>query len=157
MRAVCAGVLTLVLVSLLAQTTRGGGSVDKGALMAADLAFAKATVEKGLEGWLSWFAPDAKIFPPGEAVIEGLDAIKAYYAKTGFDPKPLTWKPAIADLAASGDLGYTVGYASWPGTDEKGQKVTRVSKYLTVWKKQADGSWKVAADIGNSAPPAKAS
>ncbi len=153
MRAALTGVLMLVSMSLMAQTARGGGSADRGALLAADLAFAKATAEKGLEGWLSWFAPDAKIFPPGEAVIEGLDAIKAYYAKTGFDPKPLTWKPAFADLAASGDLGYTVGYASWPGTGEKGQTITRGSKYLTVWKKQADGSWKVAADMGNAAPP----
>lgn len=153
MRGVLTGVLILVLMSLVVPAARGGGSADKGALLAADLAFAKATAEKGLEGWLSWFAPDAKIFPPGEAVIEGIEAIRTYYAKTGFDPKPLTWKPAFADLAASGDLGYTVGYASWPGTDEKGHKVTRGSKYLTVWKKQADGSWKVAADLGNSAPP----
>ena len=155
MKGLIAVALVLGLVSLMGQAQRGTGSADKGALMAADLAFAKATAERGLEGWLSWFAPDARIFPPGEAIIEGIEAIKAYYLKTGFDPKPLTWKPAYADLAASGDLGYTVGYASWPATDDKGQRVTRGSKYLTVWKKQADGSWKVAADLGNAAPPMK--
>jgi ketosteroid isomerase-like protein len=153
MKGLFAVALVLVLVSLMGQTPRGTVSADKGALVAADLAVAKATAERGLEGWLSWFAADARIFPPGEPVIEGIEAIKAYYRKTGFDPKPLSWKPAYADLAASGDLGYTVGYASWPATDDKGQRVTRGSKYLTVWKKQADGSWKVAADMGNASPP----
>lgn len=153
MKGLFAVALVLVLVSLMGQTPRGTVSADKGALVAADLAFAKATAERGLEGWLSWFATDARIFPPGEPVIEGIEAIKAYYRKTEFDPKPLSWKPTYADLAASGDLGYTVGYASWPATDDKGQRVTRGSKYLTVWKKQADGSWKVAADMGNASPP----
>lgn len=132
-----------------------GKGVSGEVLMRADEAFAKATAEKGLDGWLSWFAQDARIFPAGEAVIEGLDAIKAHYQKTGFDPKPLIWRPAGGDLAASGDLGYTFGYASYPGTDEKGNKVVRGSKYLTVWKRQADGSWKVAADLGNASPAPK--
>jgi len=134
---------------------RGAAGKPSEALMKADEAFAKATAEKGLEGWLSWFAPEARIFPAGENVIEGLVAIKAHYAKTGFDPKPLAWKPVYADIAASGDLGYTYGYATWPDKDEKGNKVMRGSKYLTIWKKQADGSWKVAADLGNSAPVTK--
>ena len=56
-------------------------------LVRADEAFAKATADKGLEGWLSYFGPDAKIFPQGQPVVEGLDAVKAFYAKSGFDPK----------------------------------------------------------------------
>jgi ketosteroid isomerase-like protein len=156
MRGVFTGVLILVLMSLVAPTARSGGPADKGALLAADLAFAKVTAEKGLEGWLSWFAPDAKIFLTGEAVVEGLESVKACYAKNGFDPKELRWKPSGGEMAASGDLGYTYGTASWPGTDEKGNKVTRTGKYLTVWKRQADGSWKVVADIGNPDAPGKA-
>ncbi len=152
MKGVFAWALGLALVSLMGPAPRGAAGADKGTLLEADMAFARATAERGLEGWLSWFAPDARIFPPGEPVIEGLDAIKAHYLKTGFDPRPLTWKPAYAELSASGDLGYTVGYASWPGTDDQGRKVAHGSKYLTVWRRQPGGAWKVAADIGNAAP-----
>ena len=121
-------------------------------LVKVDEAFAKATAERGMEGWISYFGPDAKIFPQGQPVVEGLDAVKACYAKNGFDPKDLRWKPLGGELAASGDLGYTWGTASWPGVDAKGAKVTRTGKYLTLWKKQPDGSWKVTADLGNADP-----
>ena len=146
--------LMVVLASFAGLALSGKGASDKGALIKADEAFAVATAQKGLDGWLSFFAPDAKIFPSGEAVVEGLVAVKACYAKHGFDPKDLKWKPLGEEMAASGDLGYTYGTASWPGTDGEGKAVTRTGKYLTVWKKQADGSWKVAADIGSpDAPP----
>jgi ketosteroid isomerase-like protein len=135
-------------IGLAAKGPESGAKV----LLQADEDFAKTTAAKGLEGWLSFFAPDARIFPPGEGVIEGLPAIKAYYAKVGFDPRDLGWKPAGGELAASGDLGYTFGNSSWPGEDAKGAKVTRTGKYLTIWKKQADGSWRLVADIGNANP-----
>lgn len=152
-----AGALALGSLGLGLWIGLGANGADQGAtaILDADSAFARATAAKGLEGWLSFFAPDARIFPQGEGVVEGLPAIKAYYAKVGFDPKELSWVPAGGEMAASGDLGYTFGNSSWPGADAKGGKVTRTGKYLTVWKKQADGSWKVAADIGNANPPPK--
>ena len=124
-------------------------------LIRADEAFAKVTADRGLEGWLSCFAQDARIFPQGEGVVEGLPAIRAYYAKVGFDPKELGWKPGGGEMAASGDLGYTFGKSSWPAEDARGNRVTRTGKYLTIWKKQADGSWRVVADIGNADTPPK--
>ena len=155
MKNVLVWIFLFVLVSAAGFSSLGKSAADKATLIKADEAFAVATAEKGLEGWLSWFAPDAKIFPTGEAVVEGLDAVKACYARSGFDPKELKWKPVGGEMAASGDLGYTYGTASWPGADAQGKKTTRTGKYLTVWKRQADGSWKVVADIGNPDPPAK--
>jgi quercetin dioxygenase-like cupin family protein len=66
----------------------------------------------------------------------------------------LRWTPVKADVSAAGDVGYTVGTyeASMNGATEKG-------KYVVVWKKQPDGTWKAAEDIFNAdatgAPPSK--
>ncbi|MGA8309112.1 MAG: nuclear transport factor 2 family protein, partial [Terriglobales bacterium] len=61
-----------------------------------------------------------------------------------------------AEMAASGDLGYTFGNYVLKSKDKDGHAVAHYGKYATVWKKQKDGSWKVVMDMGNSSPnPAK--
>lgn len=58
-------------------------------------------------------------------------------------------------VAASGDIAYTRGHYSDESTDPKtGKVVTQVGNYLTVWKKQADGSWKAVEDFVVPGPPA---
>ena len=66
----------------------------------------------------------------------------------------LSWQLTKAEASRGGDLGYTVGTYVLTLHDPKGEPVTDRGKYVTVWKKQADGSWKVAADIFNSDLPA---
>ncbi|MDQ3021818.1 MAG: nuclear transport factor 2 family protein [Bacteroidota bacterium] len=64
--------------------------------------------------------------------------------------KSLTWEPVKADVAQSGELGYTWG--NW----KLAMKDTTVyGNYFTIWKRQNDGSWKMALDGGNGTPPPK--
>ena len=121
------------------------------AIQQTDLDFCAATKAKGLDGWMSFFADNATGFPAGKPLIQGKAALREYYAAGLFSTPELTvdWKPVQADAAASGDLGYTIGVAEFRFRDKEGKMVTRPGKYLTVWKKQTDGSWKVAADLGN--------
>jgi len=58
--------------------------------------------------------------------------------------KSLTWEPVKAEVAQSGELGYTWG--NWKLTKPD---TTYYGNYFTVWKKQSDGSWKFALDGGN--------
>jgi len=115
-------------------------------LMEMDLKFGAASATRGLEGWLSFFAEDASIFPPGKGIITGIEKIREFYDASGFDPKSLSWKPVKAEISSSGDMGYTMGY--WE-IKADGAASSASGKYVTVWKKHKDGSWKVAADIGN--------
>jgi ketosteroid isomerase-like protein len=117
-------------------------------LIKADEAFGKASLERGLDGWLSYFDAGAVIFPSGGEIVKGLVAVRAHYAAKKWDPEGLTWKPLGAELAASGDLGYTYGTWLWQGKDKDGNPASVTGKYLTTWKRQKDGSWKVLADIG---------
>jgi ketosteroid isomerase-like protein len=122
----------------------------KETLMRRDDEFCAATKERRLEGWMSFFADDATGFPPGRDLVTGKAGLRQMYSKMFDDPEfTITWKPVKADIAASGDIGYTIGVSEINSKDKDGKRVTRKGKYLTVWKKQPDGSWKVAADLGN--------
>ena len=122
-----------------------GGPADPAELMRADSAFARTSVARGAKAaFLVFAAEEAIAFSGGKQINQGREAIGA-----AFDDFPadavLEWHPVAADIAASGDLGCTVGEASI---------ATRhyYSKYLTVWKRQADGGWKFVADGGNVRP-----
>ncbi|MDI6780166.1 MAG: DUF4440 domain-containing protein [Bacteroidota bacterium] len=59
----------------------------------------------------------------------------------------------MAEVSNSGDLGYTWGTYKTKFEGAQGKPLERTGKYLTVWKKQNDGGWKVIADIGNQDTP----
>ena len=127
---------------------------DAKALVAADLAFGEATAAEGLEGWLSWFAPDAVIYPASRPAVKGLAAIRDYYKEAGFDPKGLKWKPTESRVSAAGDMGFTSGTWEMETVSDGKRRIAR-GKYLTVWQRQRDGRYRVLADIGSADAPAK--
>ncbi len=118
-------------------------------LKAADRAFDKSTLERGLDGWMSWFADDA-VLNTQQGVIHGRAAVRAYYSAM-FARKEFSirWQPLHAEASRDGTLGYTVGSAETSFRNEKGEVQSRSGRYLTVWRRQPDGSWKVVSDIGN--------
>lgn len=67
----------------------------------------------------------------------------------------LTWTPIKAEMASSGDLGYTYGNYVYTAKNKEGKTVTSYGKYTSIWKKQKDGQWKVVVDVGNSSPDPK--
>jgi uncharacterized protein (TIGR02246 family) len=124
------------------------------ALIDTDQAWS-ATVHDA-EKFVSFFADDASFLAPDMPLAQGKEAIRAaadqMLALPGFD---VTWKASKADVAASADFGYTLGTYQLTTNDAAGKPVTSVGKYVTVWKKQDDGQWKVVADCFNpDAPPA---
>jgi ketosteroid isomerase-like protein len=96
-------------------------------------------------------AADAQMFSgPGE-FITGPHAISESFGPPT-EKNTLIWHPVHGEVAPSGDLGFTVGNAVFTGVREDGAKIERFSKYLTVWKKQRDGSWRYVVDGGSSRP-----
>jgi ketosteroid isomerase-like protein len=63
------------------------------------------------------------------------------------DTKFIQWKPVNADVAKSGELGY-----SWGNWIFKSSDTIMYGNYFTAWKKQQNGSWKMLLDGGNSTP-----
>ena len=119
-------------------------------LMEADVAFARETAERGVEGWVSFFTADGILFSDhGRA--DGADAIRETMAPAFTDPaRSLTWRPTEAFASASADLGYTIGRWELITRDPDGGTTVGASgNYVTIWRRELDGSWKVAVDIGN--------
>ena len=130
-----------------------GSQALRDELLRADRAFDQRTSEQGAEGWVSFFTEDGMMAGPG-GITSGRKAIRDLMAP--FFSKPgnsLRWKPVLAGVSASGDLGYTVGESLRTVTDEKGQLTQSRGRYVTIWRKQKDGSWKVELDTGSSTPP----
>jgi len=130
------------------------------AIKDTEAAWGKTTsTAKDSEKAMSFYADDAFIFAPGQPVLTGRDAIRASFKPASEDPNfTLTPQATRVEADKSGELGYTQGTYSLTTTDPKTKKpITEKGKYVTVYRKQADGSWKVVADIWNSDPrlPAK--
>ena len=139
-----------------AQETKPPVSMDLDAertkLVQTDIAFSRLCEEKGAaEAFYEFLAPDAVSLPAGEFPIKGRDAIRVQLSA---GPKGiLTWKPTEAEIARSGDLGYTWGTYESTTTGPDQRPNIGYGKYVTIWKKQPDGTWKVALDAGNPSPP----
>jgi ketosteroid isomerase-like protein len=111
------------------------------ALEAADRAFAADTKARGVDGWLAAFDPHGGMMRKGNR-IEG-DAIKDQM-KDLLAEGVLAWDPIAS--GAHGDLGFTVGKATYTPTKPEDQHWA--STYMTIWHHQPDGSWKVLFDTG---------
>jgi len=141
-------ILTIFLLvsSVPACTTTG---VDPEELMAADRRFQAETAERGTSGWVDAFARDGRLVSGG-GVIEGKAAIRDAMVVLDSPDYSLTWEPEFAE--ASGDLGYTYGTYTRETSGTEGNKAVETGRYVTVWRRETDGAWKVVIDIGSPAP-----
>ncbi|MGI8782752.1 MAG: YybH family protein [Acidobacteriota bacterium] len=153
-----AAVLCLSWALVLGQEKTGLKRVDvaaeQTALMKIDAEFSAFTAEHGMGlGFQKYFADDATLFPDRAEPVSGKHSISAFLARASEGDKSVfSWTPARAEVAHSGELGFTFGNYEVKGTGPDGKPRTQRGKYVSIWKKQADGSWKVVVDIGNSSP-----
>ncbi len=126
---------------------------DEGAsLRTTDSLFSKLSSEKGTgAAFLAYMDENASLYPAGQNIVTGRENISKHFENEQPDTR-LTWKPLQAEVARSGELGYTAGIYEYKFLDNNGHPVYRNGKYVTIWKKQSDGSWKFLLDIGNSTP-----
>jgi ketosteroid isomerase-like protein len=135
----------LPLVPLAACGPPWGPPPDPQELLRADRAFAQATAERGADGWASWFAADGRLYQT-VGYVDGRSAIQEAMAPAfGDSTRRLRWEPDTAIVAAAGDLAYTLGH--WESV--AGDSVLGRGNYVTIWRRQSDGTWKAVVDIGN--------
>jgi ketosteroid isomerase-like protein len=118
-------------------------------LRETELAFSKLCVEKGMaESFIFYADQDVIKLNEGKFPIIGKDSLIASFPIKSPQTFILEWYPLKVEVSKSADLGYTFG--NWTLTNAKGEK--SFGNYMTVWKKQKDGSWKFVIDGGNSTP-----
>jgi uncharacterized protein (TIGR02246 family) len=122
-------------------------AADEAAIRAGDADFAKAAAAKDLDKCTSLYMDDAVLFSPGVPAVIGKDNIGKFFQQMLAAPSmQFAFSNVIVDVARSGDLAEDRGSFQVTTTDKKGKPVTQSGEYVLVWKKQPDGSWKIAAD-----------
>jgi len=160
MRRALGALFALAMATACAPAEPAAPAVDRAAeqasLMAADKAWSDAyqAADDKVGSFMSAMAEDAMVLAPDAPVAKGPDAIRTMM--TGLASLPgfeVVWTAESAQASADGTLGFTVGsYAmKVPGPD--GKLVSVSGKYLTVWRKQPDGGWRVVADMFNANGP----
>ena len=147
--------LVLALLAPLALPAAPDNEKLKKEVAAMEDAFCAMAAEKGILAAFTHFAaPDVAFVDTDPRKFRGLDAVRE---RMGPD-KPgtkLTWSAYFTDVSDDGTLGYNYGrYESRrPGPD--GNEIVRTGWFLTIWKKQSDGTWRYVMDNGTpDRPPA---
>jgi len=116
--------------------------------------FAADTARRGGAAFAQWFADDAVTLNNGQAPVIGRTAIAADATWSPADYQ-LTWTPEGGRMGPGGDMGFTWGHYESHFKDRDGTPKVKTGRYMTIWKKQPDDSWKVALDSSNNEPPKK--
>ena len=105
------------------------------------------------EGFVAaFYAEDAEVFPPNHPPVSGRAAIREFWKgmiSTGVRLSVLDTKK----IEESGELAYGSGAYELTLPAPGGGTVTDTGKYIVVYRRQADGSWRAIADIFNSNTP----
>ena len=126
-------------------------------LMQADRDFAVATHARGIDGWMSFYAPDAIRIRYRGNMVKGLDEIRKFDSPYISDTtNVLNWEPTDAHVFHGGDIGSTTGrYWAVNRTGADAGKETGRGRYVTMWRR-GGGRWLVIMDTGYPEPAASA-
>ena len=124
---------------------------DRKAIGAAYAAWAAAANDKDMARWAPFMAPDAMFLPPNHVALHGEDAIRAFYSGLFADPEfSIKCKQQHVEVSVARDMAWSTGTCEATFTGPNGQKASDASKWVKVWKKQADGQWRCAVNSWSS-------
>jgi len=156
-----AGVFVFALTFLAAcitRTTPETSAADEQSIRGLESEMLKAAQAKDAAKFASFYTEDASLMAPNAPIATGPAAIRKSWDQT-FALPGVVLTFSTTKLEVSGTLGYTQGHYQFTVNDPQGKPVTDSGKYVTVYRKQADGMWKLVADIFNSdlpvVPPGK--
>lgn len=120
-------------------------AADAAAIRATDADWVKAVKDPAT--FTSFYADDAVLLPPGGPMTSGKEAISEAWQRMVAQPGfALTFAPTKVEVSKSGDMAYELGNYALTVNDKSGKPQTTKGKYVVVWGKQADGSWKALVD-----------
>ena len=119
---------------------------DAAAIRQADLDFVMHSVAGDWDALAALYTEDAVVMPPNQEVVIGRSAIRDLFSALTFSEFSLE----TVEMDGRGDLVFARGIYSWTVAVGEGEPVADHGKWLTIWRKQADGRWLLSQDIWNS-------
>jgi uncharacterized protein (TIGR02246 family) len=130
-------------------------AADETAIRAAEAAQIKAVAALDAAAAVSVYTDDVVAMDAESPTIQGKENMRQWLEKFFQDKPQFSASTAQVEVARSGDLAYSRGTGTMTVKSKKGKPIEANFKYLSVWKKQADGSWKMIVDTMIPDPPAK--
>lgn len=128
-----------------------GSSKDE--LIKTDKEFSQKCIKDGMaSAFLAYADDDVILMRDNHFPIVGKKELKKHYSEIKNGNDKLEWSPVKAEVAESGELGYTFGNWTYTAKNNKGDTNKTYGNYVTIWKKQRYGSWKFVLDGGNTVP-----
>jgi uncharacterized protein (TIGR02246 family) len=122
-------------------------AADESAIRAIDADWVKAVAGKDAQQSASYYADGGALLAPGAPLATGKDAVQKTWAGMMATPGfALSFAPTKIEVSRAGDLAYEVGEYQLTTNDKKGKPQTVKAKYIVVWGKQPNGSWKALID-----------
>jgi uncharacterized protein (TIGR02246 family) len=123
----------------------------KESIRSATIDWSNASQARNLDKAVSFYADDAIILADKGPLVRGKENIRKNWQESFAMPGPgLTFATTDIQVANAADLAWEHGTYDFATADKDGKVTDVKGKYLVVWKKQFDGSWKVVADIDNA-------
>ncbi|PZR76914.1 MAG: DUF4440 domain-containing protein [Chthoniobacterales bacterium] len=141
--------IVLFLFSFTMSIFAGDPKIEQ-AVRDADDQWSKAAAAKDVEKTISFYSNDAIVLPPNAPAVTTKEGIRELWKNFLDSLSTISWKTTRVEAAKSGDIAYLTGTYEMMGKDGTKDR----GKYLEVFKKQADGSWKCGADMFSSDLPA---
>jgi uncharacterized protein (TIGR02246 family) len=127
---------------------------DEKTIRDLDAQWSQAAAAKDVEKIMSFYAEDAVMLVPNQPIASGKQAIRVEWTKmTSMPGFALSFSPSRVEVAKAGDMAYEYGTYNLMMTGPDGRPINDRGKFVVVWRKQTDNSWKVVADIFNSDLP----
>jgi ketosteroid isomerase-like protein len=150
----CVCLALLVIASACSQPTAvDTRAADATKIRDLDAQWSKSAVAHDLDATVSYYADDASVLPPNAPIATGKAAIRAVWATMVVPDVSVSWQSGKVEVSLSGDLAYDMGTYQMTMKDPEGKSMTDHGKFVEVWKKQPDKTWKTVADIFNSDLP----
>jgi uncharacterized protein (TIGR02246 family) len=125
---------------------------DLNAIKEVEQASGKAWAAKDVNAIAANYASNGSMIVPNAPIATGPEQIRGMMTEFFKDPA-VKLEFEVTGTEVAGDLGYQRGNYTLHVTDGKTKKpLTEKGTYLTIYKKQADGSWKIVEDINAPGP-----
>ena len=141
-------IFVIVICLIVAMSAQGQSALQD--MVKTEQAFSKMAEDTNArDAFLAFIADDGLLFRPG--AVNGKQWMQEHPVSPSDKNPLLAWQPAFAGMSMSGDLGFTTG--PWELKADRGDaNPAGYGHFVTVWKKQADGTWKFVVDLGISHP-----
>ena len=113
----------------------------------------KAAANKDLEALANFYEEDAYLLPPGAEVVHGRDGVRARFANFLPNATSLDMQFEVIDIIEAGDIVVDIAHMAVSAGRASGETHSHRSKHIVIWREQADGTLKIAAEAINRDDP----